>query len=98
MVLQRVLNELAWRGANGFLVGGLNSSNGRVLLVDVAAGQCGIIGASMVVSRANSVERVNDIRLMGTGSTTMGTLSGTSVALNCVKWSVRHVAGVALRK
>jgi hypothetical protein len=82
MVLQRVLNELAWGGANRFLVGGLNSSYRRVLLVDVAAGQCGIIGTSMVVSAANGVERVNDIRLMGTGSTTVGTLSGTSVALN----------------
>lgn len=38
MVLQRILNELAWGSADGFLVGGLNSSYGRVLLVDVAAG------------------------------------------------------------
>jgi hypothetical protein len=98
MMLKRVLDELLRGCADSFLIGVLHGSYWGVLLVNVAAGEGSIVGASMVVGSTNCVESVNDIRVMGASATTVGTLGSTSVTLNGVKWSVRHIAGISLRQ
>lgn len=98
MVLKRVLDELLGSGADSLLVGGLYGSDRGVVLVNIATGKSGVVGASVVVSAANCVESVNDIGTVGAGATTVATLSCADVAPNSVEWPVRHVAGIALLK
>lgn len=94
MALQRVVNVLARGGAQSGHVGLADRGNGRVHLVLVSAGEGGIKGSAVVVSRSNGVEAINGVRLGE--ALAMTAVSRARLALEHVERSVGHVAGISL--
>lgn len=100
---QRVLDVLLGGGLYSLHVAVAHGGQRGVLLVQVARGQCGVIGAAMVVVTANSIKGVDGIGLRGGGAVTAvrGAVVGVAVSCLClalddIERSVRHVAGKSL--
>ena len=97
MALQRVGNVLAGRGAQSLEVGLADGGDGGVLLVEVAAGEGGVVGPAVVVGAADGVEGVNRVRLGQALAVAVGAaVGGAGVGLDHVERAVGHVAGETL--
>lgn len=96
---ERILDILSRCSADRLHVGVLDGGDGGVLLVLIAAGEGGVVGAAMVIGSADSVERVDGI---GDGhvllSKVRGAVSGAGLLPKDVEGSVGHVAGVSLNQ
>lgn len=99
MPSKRVLNILSGGGTDSLVVGILDSGNGRVHLVSVAAGKSGVIRTTMMVCPADGVESIDSVGNRQLLSSQMRcAISCASLFSEDLEWSVRHVAWVSLDK
>jgi hypothetical protein len=95
MALKGIVNVLLGRGAEGLHVRLLDGGYRGVLFVHVATGKSGVIRSAMVVSSADGVEGVDEIRLRYLARAAQA-IGGAVLALENLEGLVRHVAGEAL--
>lgn len=94
VVGERILDKLLWRRAQSGHVGVADRLDGRVHLVDVAAGEGSVVRAAVVVGRADVVEQVDGV---GLGEAlAVAAVRGAGVTLDHVERAMRHVAGITL--
>lgn len=96
--LQGVLDVLAGRRPDGLHVGIMDSFEGRVLLVEVVRCQRSIVRATMVIGTPNGVKVVDGVRGwdMTTSANVRRATSHAMLTSERLKWSVRHISGIAL--